>query len=179
MASINRKGKGWSSVFRGTPGGRPRCPLDRGPTSAARRPRFGRCPRGRADDRDRAHDPGIRRIGPTPIRSWWSSTMRGIVPPSTLNYRMDVANDGEFLRSRAFPMHAALDEVFVAVGWRNVRWISIEIGSPNAILRPVLVDPLPQQVRCDPSFSTRRALGAHDIGCKPVSIAAAPAAAMI
>src|SRR5262245_20668873 len=105
--------------------------------------------------------------------------MRGIVPPSALNYRMDVANGGGFLRSRAFPIHAALDDVFLAVHGRDVRWISIEIGSANAILRPVLVDPLPQQLRCDPSFSTRRALGAHDIGCKPVSIAAAPAAAMI
>ena len=96
------------------------------------------------------------------------------------NDARDVANaQSEFLRSRAFPINAAFDDIFLAIGWRNVRWISIEIGSPNAILRPVLVDPLPQQVRCDPSFSPRRTLGAHDVGCKPVSIAATPAAAMI
>src|SRR4051812_18381019 len=79
----------------------------------------------------------------------------------------DVANaQYGLLGSGAFPIHAAFDDVFLAIGRRNMRWISIEIGSPNAILRPLLVDPFPQQVRCDPSFSTRRALGAHDIGCK-------------
>src|SRR5215475_1247110 len=99
--------------------------------------------------------------------------------PGEFGSRMSQNAQSGFLRSRAFPIHAAFDDIFLAIGRRNVRWISIEIGSPNAILRPVLVDPLPQQVRCDPSSSTRRALGAHDIGCKPVSIAATPAAAMI
>src|SRR5258705_13432426 len=83
------------------------------------------------------------------------------------------------LRSRAFPIHAALDDVFVAVHGRDVRWISIEIGSTNAILCPVLVDPLPQQLGRDPSFSPCCTLGAHDIGGESVAIAAAPAAAMV
>src|SRR5437763_15770204 len=82
-----------------------------------------------------------------------------------------------FLRSRPFPVHAALGNVFLAIGRRNVRWISIEIGSLNAIFRLVLADPLPKQLGCDPSFSTRRPLAAHDIARKPVSIAAARAAA--
>src|SRR4051794_823398 len=42
----------------------------------------------------------------------------------------DVANaQYGLLRSRAFPIHAALDDVFVAIHGRDVRWISIEIGS--------------------------------------------------
>src|SRR5262249_27922124 len=106
----------------------------------------------------------------------------GLLPrpdPVEFGSRMSQNAQSGFLRSRAFPIHAAFDDIFLAIGRRNVRWISIEIGSPNAILRLVLVDPLPQQLRCDPSSSPRRALGAPDIGCKPVSIAATPAAAMI
>src|SRR3954447_6006384 len=86
---------------------------------------------------------------------------------------------GSLRNSRAFHIQAALDDVFLAVDRPNVRWISIKIGSPDAIFHLVLVNPFPQQIRCDPSFSTRRALGAHDIGCKSISIAAAQAAAMI
>src|SRR5882672_79197 len=108
----------------------------------------------------------------------------GEAPPTERQCKLLVAPDVAnaqygLLRSRAFPIYAALDDVFVAVHGRDVRWISIEIGSSNAILRPALVDPLPQQVGCNPSLSAGRALGAHDIGCKSVSIAAAPAAAMI
>src|SRR5882672_5168104 len=92
----------------------------------------------------------------------------------------DVANaQYGLLRSRAFDIHAALDDVFVPVHGRDVRWISIEIGSSNAILRPVLVDPLPQQLGRDPSFSPCCTLGAYDIGGESVAIAAAPAAAMV
>src|SRR6266581_8022566 len=84
-----------------------------------------------------------------------------------------------FLRSRAFPIHATLVDIFLAIHRRDVRRIAVEIGSPDPILRPLLVDPLPQQVGCNPSLSTRRALGAHDIGGESVAIAAAPAAAMV
>src|SRR5262245_18998886 len=83
------------------------------------------------------------------------------------------------LRPRAFRIHAALDDIFPAVDWPNVRGISIEIGPANAVLLAILVDPLPQQLGRDPAVGARLALDAHDVGRKSVSIAAAPAAAMI
>src|SRR5262249_46638080 len=81
------------------------------------------------------------------------------------------------LGSRA--LHAALVDIFLAVDRPNMRGIAIEIRPPNSVLRPVLIDPLPQRVGRNPSAGARPALGAPDIGCKPVSVAAAPAAAVI
>src|SRR5438874_44460 len=66
----------------------------------------------------------------------------------------DIDQCERFLRG-AFPKQGALDNVFIAVDRPNVRRISIEIRSPNAKFRLVLVDPLPKQFRCDPSFITR------------------------
>src|SRR5215467_12198250 len=83
------------------------------------------------------------------------------------------------LRSCAFRIHAALDDIFLAVHRTNMRRIMVEIGSPNPVFLAVLVDPLPQQVSRNPSLGAGVALGAHDIGGEPVAVAAAPAAAMV
>jgi len=47
-------------------------------------------------------------------------------------------------QSRAFDIQTALVGIFLTVDRRNVRWISVEIGSPNTKLLAVRVDPLPQ-----------------------------------
>src|SRR3954453_8667561 len=98
---------------------------------------------------------------------------------SRISLRSIRATELEDLRARAFPIHAALVDIFPAVNWTNVRGISIEIRSPNSVLLAIVVDPFPKKVGRNPSFSTCRAFGAHDIGRKPVAIATAPAAAMI
>src|SRR5262249_62321277 len=81
--------------------------------------------------------------------------------------------------SRKFRIHPALIGVFFAVHRRNVRWIFIQVWSPNPKFLAVRVDPLPQDFACDPSLLPRLALDAHDIGSKPVAIAAPPAPAMV
>src|SRR5215813_438242 len=83
------------------------------------------------------------------------------------------------LRSRALRSHAALVDIFLAVNRPDVRGISVKIWPSDPVLRAVLVDPLPQEIGRDPAFGAGLALGAHDVSRKPVSIAAAPAAAMV
>src|SRR5947208_7579849 len=56
---------------------------------------------------------------------------------------------------REFSIHSALIGVFFAVDRRNVRWIFIEIGSPDPIFLAVRVDPLPQDFALNPSRGTR------------------------
>jgi hypothetical protein len=50
------------------------------------------------------------------------------------------------LQSRVFRfrVHSALSGVFFAIDGRNVRWISVEIGSPDPKFLAVRVDPVPQ-----------------------------------
>src|SRR3954453_17697839 len=60
-----------------------------------------------------------------------------------------------------------------------MRRIFIEIGSPDSILLPVCIDPFPESYRRIPSLVPCPAVDAHDIGRKPVAIAAAGASAMV
>jgi hypothetical protein len=48
--------------------------------------------------------------------------------------------------SREFRIQSALIGVFCAVDRRNVRWIFIQIGSPDPKFLAVGVDPLPQDL---------------------------------
>src|SRR5712691_1571455 len=74
---------------------------------------------------------------------------------------------------------AALIGIFLAVDRSNMRRISIEIRSPDPELFAVRIDPLPQYLTGTQSLRTRCALDAHEIGRKPVAIAAPAAPAMV
>src|SRR5207249_2284194 len=80
--------------------------------------------------------------------------------------------------SRKLRIYPALIGIFLTVDRRNVRWIFIEVGSPDPIFLAVRVDPLPQDFARDPSLRPRLAPDTPAIGCKPMAIAAAPAPAM-
>ena len=67
--------------------------------------------------------------------------------------------------------------IFFAVDWRHVRRISIKIRSPDSKFLPVCIDPFPEVFTGSPSLVPCLALDAHDIGRKPVAIAAAQAPA--
>src|SRR5512132_425253 len=60
-----------------------------------------------------------------------------------------------------------------------MRWILVEVRTADAKLLFVRIDPLPQDFTRRTSLRTCLALHAHKIGCKPMAIAAAAAAAMV
>src|SRR5260370_19951765 len=74
---------------------------------------------------------------------------------------------------------AVVSGIFLAVDRCQMRWIFIEIRSPDSKLVPVSIDPFPQAFSGNPSLRLCRAFDAHDIGRKPVAIAAAAAPAMV
>src|SRR4029450_10502801 len=74
---------------------------------------------------------------------------------------------------------AAVSSIFLAVDRRQMRRISIEIRSPDSKLLAVWIDPFPEVFSGNPSLRPCRAFDAHDIGGKPVAIAAAEAPAMV
>ena len=69
--------------------------------------------------------------------------------------------------------------IFLAVDRCQMRRISIEIRPPDTKLLPVFIDPFPEHFGRSPSLVPRPASDAHDIGRKPVAIAAAEAPAMV
>src|SRR5262245_33064389 len=60
-----------------------------------------------------------------------------------------------------------------------MRWILVEIRTPDPKFLFVRVDPLPQDFTPRASFRTCLALHAHEIGRKPMAIATAAAPAMV
>jgi hypothetical protein len=84
------------------------------------------------------------------------------------------------LRSRLLRNCAsALSGIFRAIKWSHVRRVSIEIRSPDTKFLFVRINPLPQLLARDVSLKPRAALNAHEIGRKPVTVAASPAPAMV
>src|SRR5689334_20293516 len=75
------------------------------------------------------------------------------------------------------PSRMAAD-IFGAVDRPDMRGIPIVIGPPDAVFLAVLVDPVPQRFARGLSQRARGAADADDVGGKPVTIAAAQAAAM-
>src|SRR3954451_21051443 len=75
--------------------------------------------------------------------------------------------------------HAALVGILFSVDRPDMRRVSIEIRAPDPKLVLVRIDPLPQLFTRSVSLQTGLALDAHEIGCKPVAVAAAAAAAMV
>src|SRR5215831_17340927 len=75
--------------------------------------------------------------------------------------------------------HAAFIGIFFAINRRDMRWILVEIRSPDLKFFFVRVDPLPQDVTPHASLGTRIALHAHEVGRKPMAIATAAAPAMV
>ena len=69
--------------------------------------------------------------------------------------------------------------IFLAVDWCHVRWIFIKIGSAYSKIFAVRVYPVPQFFILVPSLSLSLAVHAHEIGGKPVAVAAAQASPMI
>src|SRR5215813_9787826 len=91
-----------------------------------------------------------------------------------LNRRRWLFQSGE-LRLR----RAAFLGIFFAINRRNMRWVLIEIWSPNPKFFFVRVDPLPQDVTPRASLRTGGTLHTHEIGRKPMAIATAAAPAMV
>src|SRR5215470_16534561 len=60
-----------------------------------------------------------------------------------------------------------------------MRWILVEIWSRDSKFRFVRIDPLPQAFARRASLCPCLALHANEIGCKPMAIAAAAAAAVV
>src|SRR5260221_1654586 len=82
-------------------------------------------------------------------------------------------------RFRELNFGPAVSGIFFAVGRRHMRRISIQIRSPDSKLVAVCIDPFPQAFGESPPLRSCRAFDAHDIGGKPVAIAAAEAPAMV
>ena len=74
---------------------------------------------------------------------------------------------------------AVVSGIFFAVDRRQMRRISIEIWSRDSKFLAVCIDPFPQAFSGSASLRLCLAFDAHDIGCKPVAIAAAEAPAMV
>ena len=74
---------------------------------------------------------------------------------------------------------AALTGIFLAVDWTYMRRVAIEIRSPDPKLVLVGIDPFPQLLALEVSLHTGVTPYAHEIGRKPVAIAAAAAPAMV
>src|SRR5215471_14946625 len=75
--------------------------------------------------------------------------------------------------------HAAFIGIFFAIDRPNMRWILVEIRSPDPKFFFVRVDPFPQDFTPRASVGTRVALHAHEVGRKPMAIATAAAPAMV
>src|SRR5207302_8958255 len=72
-----------------------------------------------------------------------------------------------------------VSRIFFAVDRSHMRRISIEIRPSDSKLLAVCIDPFPQAFRGNPSLRPCRAFDAHDIGGKPMAIAAAKAPTMV
>src|SRR5438046_1663046 len=77
------------------------------------------------------------------------------------------------IRFRVLSFLAAARDIFLAVDRCHMRRISIEIRSPDSKLLAVSIDPFPQVFSGNQPLCLGRASDAHDIGRKPVTIAAA------
>ena len=73
----------------------------------------------------------------------------------------------------------AVGGILFAINRSDMRWVSIEIWSSDSKLFFVRIDPFPQLLAGNPPLCTGLAPYAHDIGCQPVTIAAAEASTMI
>jgi len=69
--------------------------------------------------------------------------------------------------------------ILLTVDWRHVRWIFIKIGSTYSEIFAVRVYPVPQLFIRIPSLGIGLAVHTHEIGGKPVAVAAAQASPMI
>ena len=74
---------------------------------------------------------------------------------------------------------AAVRGIFLAVGRRHMRRIVIEIRPSNSELLAVGIDPFPEIFSGGQSLRPCRAFDAHDIGRKPMAIAAMEAPAVV
>jgi hypothetical protein len=87
-----------------------------------------------------------------------------------------------WLRSRSRPSRfysGTVIGIFLAVGRRHVRGVSIEIRPSDSKLLPVGIDPFPEGFSGAQTLRPCRTIDAHNIRRKPVAIAATEAAAMI
>src|SRR5258706_452522 len=74
---------------------------------------------------------------------------------------------------------AVVGGIFFAVDRCHMRGIFVEIRSSDSKFLPMFIDPFPEVLTGNPSLVPCPALDAHDIGRKPVAIAAAEAPAMV
>ena len=69
--------------------------------------------------------------------------------------------------------------VFLSVYRSDVWRVSIQIRSADTKFTAVCVDPIPKKAARHQALRGVLAIGAHDVGCKAVSVASTPAAAVI
>ena len=62
--------------------------------------------------------------------------------------------------------------IFLAVNWRAMSRILVQIGPANSEFCAVRVDPLPQLLGCGPALRAGLALDADDVGSKSVAVTA-------
>src|SRR5436190_17838236 len=77
------------------------------------------------------------------------------------------------------PRSTALSGILGAVDRPDMRRVSIKVRAPGPKFLVARIDPLPQLYGRGESVQTRFPFYAHEIGRKPVTVAAAAAAAMI
>src|SRR5262249_53214148 len=75
--------------------------------------------------------------------------------------------------------HAAFIGIFFAIDRPNMRWILVEIRSPDPKFFFVRVDPFPQDFTPRASVRTRVALHAHEVGRNPRAMPPGAAPAMV
>jgi len=84
------------------------------------------------------------------------------------------------IRSRVLRFHHTMvSGIFFAVDRCQMRRIFIEIRSPDSKLLPVCINPFPETFSGNGLMRPCGAFDAHDVGRKPVAIAAAEAPAMV
>src|ERR1700754_1642207 len=112
------------------------------------------------------------------------------VPGGTGCVLNDLAFAGRFRRAgqlgalldihlRVGPHPGIVRGIFPAVDRRHMWRIPAEIWSSDSEFLAVGIDPFPEFFRGGPSLVSCRAVDAHDIGCKPVAVAAAKTSAMV
>lgn len=69
--------------------------------------------------------------------------------------------------------------IFLTIDWRHVRWIFIKVRPTYSEILAVRVYPVPQFFICIPSLGISLATHTHEIGGKPVAVAAAQTSTMV
>src|SRR5215469_10601643 len=101
------------------------------------------------------------------LRLWRSSQSRAL-PRAVVRSEPRVFPGLRFDGLRVQP--GAVSGILLAIDRGDMRRVEIVVGSSDAKLFFMQIDPFPQLLTGGPSVGSRRALYAHDIGRQPVTI---------